>query len=204
MARKRQRLSDEEWIAKHARTVQIKRKRPRKAPVKAVKRKRPRKAPVKAVKRKRPRKAPVKAVKRVKPRNRRRLPRPPTRVPFSTPHTTLRVRTEEGDRLGYYVVIHGVVQGGWESFSTPVFYEEADTAQYHVIIWRTKVRPSIQLAMESFLELLNIEAGTGKDEQRVFEILWCELVALYPDHVHVRLDKWIGDGFPHYDFLGGG
>jgi hypothetical protein len=177
----KRKLTDDEWVARHALTVRAKAKPKRKL---------------------RKPKAKPKAPRR-KPRNQRRLPLPPSRVPFASPHTVLQVHSEEDDRLGYHITIHGAIQGGWESESTPVFYEEADTAQFHVIIWRTKVRATIQGAMESYLELLRLELGTGEDEHKGIAILWCELVALYPDHVHVRLDKWIGDDFPHYDFLRG-
>jgi hypothetical protein len=199
----KRKLTDDEWVARHALTVRAKAK-PKAKPVKAPRRK-PKAKPKAKPKRKpkaKPKARPVKAPRR-KPRNQRRLPLPPSRVPFASPHTVLQVHSEEDDRLGYHITIHGAIQGGWESESTPVFYEEADTAQFHVIIWRTKVRATIQGAMESYLELLRLELGTGEDEHKGIAILWCELVALYPDHVHVRLDKWIGDDFPHYDFLRG-
>ena len=186
---KRKRLSDAEWLAKYARTIRAK---PKAKPTRAPKAK-PTRKPTRA-----PKAKPTRAPKKRR-RNRRRLPVPPKRIPFASPHTT-RYERAKMERVGYYIVIHGAVTGGWESDSTPVFYEEADTKQYHVIIWRTKVFNTIEQCINAYLDLIHLEKETGVSLERGIEILWSELMTLYPDHIHVRLHKWIGDDYPHYDF----
>jgi hypothetical protein len=86
--------------------------------------------------------------------------------------------------------------GGWETESTPVFYEEADTTQFHAIVWRTRVFFDIKDCLDSYIDLTRTQRETGIDEGIGVEILWSELRVLYPDHTTLQLDKWIGDDIP--------
>jgi hypothetical protein len=189
---KRKRLSDEEWIAKHARTIKAKRKRAKVIPRKPAKRKRAKVIPRKPAKRKRPKVIPRKPAKRKRPKVAQRK-----HIPFAKPHTVKRL-SEEIEKAGYYIVIHAFVMGGWETESTPVFYEEADTAQFHAIIWRTRVFFTEAECIDAYLDLVRTQRETGIDEKIGVEFLWSELRILYPDHTTIQKDKWIGDDVPFY------
>ena len=176
--------------------------RKRRRAVKPVARKRRRAA--KPVARKRRRAAKPVARKRrraAKPaaRKRRRAAKPAPRKPFDPRHTTVHRVSEEIEKLGYYIVIHAAVMGGWATLGDyKQVFEDADETQYHLILWRTKTFWTIQEALDAFLDLTRVQLEQGLETEIGVEILWSELRIRYPDHTTLGLDRWEGNKVPYY------
>jgi hypothetical protein len=93
-------------------------------------------------------------------------------------------------RKGYYVTITALIPAAWATSSTPVFDPDPQSDQYHLAIWRTRVKATIQQTLEDYQQLLIEQNAYGEVMELEYLILSGELNELSEDHFSTSISIW--------------
>lgn len=97
---------------------------------------------------------------------------------------------------GYYIAVNALIPGKWATESTPVFDADGESEQYHLAVWRTKVRRTVKEAIEDYIQMIEDQNAYADVNELYFLILSGELVRLSEDHSLRMMEVWSGANPP--------
>jgi hypothetical protein len=93
-------------------------------------------------------------------------------------------------RKGYYVTITALIPSNWATSSTPVFEPDKRSEQFHLAIWRTRVKATLQESLLDYEQLLIEQNAYSEIMELEYLILSGEMNELSEDHFSNSIAIW--------------